>query len=807
MSIMDHTPISNHMVLKDKYFFLHIPKTAGTSLKMLLMEQFHKDDIFPAQTNEQMAKIEADDIPNYKLFIGHHGYQFIDHFAPFRPQLITMLRDPINRVISDYYFARQRPDRDPIILECPTFEAYLSHPHIQNRIFNNQSQHLLGVGYNDFLELDFDDCYDTITQRLDDMEFVGITERFPESLLLLAHTFDWNISKEIRRNVSVNRSDIEEIDTQLIDVVRQKNELDYRVYDYARNLFERRLKNMTQIVVQGLLHKRYLAQLAVNDTYTIDLTTDVLLGEGWGVRLPRGRDLPINTDIRFHLALQKSSDLSIRLSVFYVIPEILLEHLILRLNGEDIPLELKKRVGIGWDYIGVIPVGFIRDNDVTEFHLRLNYSDLCDGEDCTISLRRIFIEPVDRPTSLQSDIHALDDLRLKFVELQQQHVLEDTYFFLHIHKTAGTSLKTLLDSKFHKDEVFPPKRYPELEAFPKEQITNYKMYSGHHSWEFIHHFYPSRPQLITLLRNPINRIISKYYFNQYGVGKDSRIEECPTLLDYVNHAYFRTFTHNFQSQIIMGQDYDQLTQLSFSEQVEIVTQRLSQFEFVGITERFADSILLLDHIFGWMPSEEVRRNVGSIRPKVEDYDKDVIDTIRFKNQLDFAVYEFATKLFDERFREMSRLVVRSYNHSRYLSQIDTYSESIEFYFHSDVVYGTGWIVKSPRGREIPVNTDVQVYLPVKPSSDLLLRLHVVKPDPESLLDSLGLRINDQPIPLELVNKQGTIWVMQATIPVALISDNQPTCFHIRVNMPQSDTQYDDIKLSIRRINLTPIIKQ
>jgi hypothetical protein len=365
----------------------------------------------------------------------------------------------------------------------------------------------------------------------------------------------------------------------------------------------------------------------------------------------------------------------------------------------------------------------------------------------------------------------------------------------------------LLASKFHIDDVFPTKQEAKLQAFPKDQLMNYKMYSGHFRWDFLHHFYPRRPQLITLLRNPINRIISKYYFSQYGIGKNPRIEECPTLLDYVNHTYFRTFIHNYQSRMIMGQDYDKLLQLKFSDQVEVVTQRLSQFEFVGITERFSDSILLLDHTFGWMPSEEIQRNVGSIRPKVEDYDTDVIDTIRLKNQLDFAVYEFATKLFDERFHEMSRLVVRSYNHSRYLSQINSYSESIEFYFHKDVVYGNGWIVKSPRGREIPVNTDVRVYLPVKPSSDLLLRLRIVKPDSESLLDSLGLRINDQPILLELVNKEEMIGVMQATIPVALISDNQPTCFHIRLNMPQLDTQYDDIKLSIRRINLTPIIKQ
>jgi hypothetical protein len=110
------------MNLDDKYYFLHVTKTAGTSLKRLLIDQFHSSEIFPAETDVQFANIKVENIPNYRLYMGHHGYRFIEYFIPRRPKMITILRDPIERIISSFYYAIENESEIGSFVQqnCPT---------------------------------------------------------------------------------------------------------------------------------------------------------------------------------------------------------------------------------------------------------------------------------------------------------------------------------------------------------------------------------------------------------------------------------------------------------------------------------------------------------------------------------------------------------------------------------------------------------------------------------------------------------------------------------------------------------------
>src|SRR4051794_31629568 len=86
---------------KDLLYFLHIPKTAGTSFNDILKANFAPDESSFAVPVSNFVQIPHEQIAKFKAISGHYYYN-IAAFTPRTPVYITMLRDPVERTISDY---------------------------------------------------------------------------------------------------------------------------------------------------------------------------------------------------------------------------------------------------------------------------------------------------------------------------------------------------------------------------------------------------------------------------------------------------------------------------------------------------------------------------------------------------------------------------------------------------------------------------------------------------------------------------------------------------------------------------------
>jgi hypothetical protein len=88
---------------KRTLLFLHIPKTAGTSVKRFLYHQL------PAQAclldPPHPEALVAADLDRYRLVAGHLDFDFAGRFGR-RPFVLTCLRHPIERALSAYYYQR-----------------------------------------------------------------------------------------------------------------------------------------------------------------------------------------------------------------------------------------------------------------------------------------------------------------------------------------------------------------------------------------------------------------------------------------------------------------------------------------------------------------------------------------------------------------------------------------------------------------------------------------------------------------------------------------------------------------------------
>jgi hypothetical protein len=90
--------------------FLHIPKTAGQSVHALLVALFGPENISPARLNEHLVRMTVRELRRYRVTSGHLDWQALDCIPP--PRFVfTVLREPLERIVSFYLFMRREAER------------------------------------------------------------------------------------------------------------------------------------------------------------------------------------------------------------------------------------------------------------------------------------------------------------------------------------------------------------------------------------------------------------------------------------------------------------------------------------------------------------------------------------------------------------------------------------------------------------------------------------------------------------------------------------------------------------------------
>lgn len=225
--------------------FIHIPKTAGTTLTRVMERHYRPGRIYRtgAETHSGIARFKAMPLAQrqgFRLLTGHMPYGL--HAFLERPyRYFTMLRDPVERVISYFYFILDRPEHylhQELVMEQMTLEEFVAQEH-SVMIDNLQTRFISGVWVQPYYgELDAGVLAQAKQNLREDIVFTGLTERFDESLLLLGHYFHWHNIFYRKHNVTSKRPSQSELPPSTIERIRCANELDLALYAYAEELFE-----------------------------------------------------------------------------------------------------------------------------------------------------------------------------------------------------------------------------------------------------------------------------------------------------------------------------------------------------------------------------------------------------------------------------------------------------------------------------------------------------------------------------------------------------------------------------------------
>jgi len=237
---------------REALIFLHIPKTAGTTLNRIIEWQYSPLAIFTMDpyriraTAERLKRLPEGRRRRLRVVRGHLFYG-IHEFLPQGATYITMLREPVARFLSSYYFILRRPLHPlhrKLKRERLGVEDYLRLiPHRHNL------QCRLIAGVKDTATGD-ERLLDIAKENLrKSFSVVGICERFEESLILIAETFGWEVPFYENQKVSKSRPMIE---PKLCELIREYNRLDDELYEFGKQLFEQSLCKKEDVVSEGL---------------------------------------------------------------------------------------------------------------------------------------------------------------------------------------------------------------------------------------------------------------------------------------------------------------------------------------------------------------------------------------------------------------------------------------------------------------------------------------------------------------------------------------------------------------------------
>jgi limonene-1,2-epoxide hydrolase len=284
-------------------YFLHIPKTSGTTLTAYLDAHFQPHEIVgPKVWSQHLAELGpagrspfTRSMRGKKLIRGHFGrgvWRELDE----TPSVITMLRDPVEKVISMFHhmsserrwnnFATSDFYRDPYSLDAVMGDD-------RARILSNHQVRHLGVdidvkavarsGENAYLarldheppvpinldplpqftQPDLEDgaLFDSAWDYLQGITFFGLQEYHQASVLLLADTLGWQPIKVANRLMTIDgRPARSHFDEAVIAGIMANNELDAELYGRARQLFLSRYSALASRVLGERLNHLDLAE-------------------------------------------------------------------------------------------------------------------------------------------------------------------------------------------------------------------------------------------------------------------------------------------------------------------------------------------------------------------------------------------------------------------------------------------------------------------------------------------------------------------------------------------------------------------
>ena len=227
--------------------------------------------------------------------------------------------------------------------------------------------------------------------------------------------------------------------------------------------------------------------------------------------------------------------------------------------------------------------------------------------------------------------------------------------FLHIQKTAGSPIVRLARLSLSSDEVMSHGDYLKGDYFRGKLPGDFKdctFISGHFGFDFARQIRDNR-YFFTFLRNPLERVLSFYYFcksrdpNEFEIYALSQQVSLDEFLQMgMKDSLVKECIWNHQAwQLAHGWGNSEQRPVSYFEPDEILDlaiRHLEEFSHIGFTETFEDDRDMILAALGIIPpKEKIVSNANPGRLTSKDLPRSTLKLLEELTHLDRALYEEA----------------------------------------------------------------------------------------------------------------------------------------------------------------------
>lgn len=254
-------------LLEARLYFIHVPKTGGTTLRYLLEMQVGMDEIYPYR-NEKDARESI----HHELISGHLPSWLCAQLDPdFEKSFkVTILRDPIERYLSFLRAKKRKNNRHP------TLES------VMEERFSPHSPYKLGLRKDAMCRffagqphLEGEELLKSAIKGLEKFDCVLFFDHFSADVIDLFRCFDIHFDEEDIPKMNATKK--EEVSPELLEEIRKENLWDLELYRYAK-------ENIRKKEASYDLRGSFFEETVRPSSYIDYSFEKPLLGRGWSYR-------------------------------------------------------------------------------------------------------------------------------------------------------------------------------------------------------------------------------------------------------------------------------------------------------------------------------------------------------------------------------------------------------------------------------------------------------------------------------------------------------------------------------------------